>query len=238
MRSHPPSPAARCALAAGAFMVAGSLLTGCSTMPFDLDFFDGASAEPSGEAAAPSTEPSAEEAPYAVPESCADVGATELVGSLVPENTTVEEEAGEVSGADEARQLSCVWSGGQAADPSGAAEEEPGDEAAVTRVESIALVFTINVDPSDRAEVVQAAGGEEEMNWEVDVDVDVDTYRTDDTDTLGGELKSVSTVDGSNRQLHLSLPGEFHVSVIAVSSDATQEDMERILVQAVEQARR
>ncbi|GAA3761888.1 hypothetical protein HDA32_005761 [Spinactinospora alkalitolerans] len=213
MRLVPSSPVSWSVAAVGVAVAAGALFVGCDVLP------DDAAEGPAAGEATPLPEPSAEEAPFAVPASCADIGAAELVGDLAPEGAALEEEAGGVEDVPDSEQLSCTWVGGT----------EPGGE-------SVALVFTVNADPGDRAAVVRPAGAQEEMDWEVDVDVNVDTYRTDRTDELGGELKLVSTVEGSNRHLHLSLPGDLHVSVFTVSSEATKEEMEQVVLAAAQEA--
>ncbi|TDQ50734.1 hypothetical protein [Actinorugispora endophytica] len=219
MRLVPSSPLSWFAATAGAVLAAGVLFVGCGALPLD-----GASEGPADAEASPTPAPSPtpEAARFALPASCAEVGADELVGGLAPEGAAVAEEAGEIEGVTDAARLSCAWH----------------DSAAAGAGASFALVFTVNADPSDKAPVVRMPGGQEEMNWEVDVDVDVDTYRTDQADELGGELKSVTTVEGSSRQLHLSLPGDFHVSAVAMFSDASREDMEHVLVSAALRTRR
>ncbi|RNL82169.1 hypothetical protein [Halostreptopolyspora alba] len=160
-----------------------------------------------------------EEEQLALPDSCADVGAQEVAGGLAPQGATLSEDAGEIDGAPDAAQLSCVWSG------SGGSGSQ-----------SFALVFTENADPSARLDVAQASG-EEEMNWEVDIDVNVENYRTAQADALGGDLDYVATVEGSTKSLHLSLPDDFHVSAIAVSSDTERAELEDVVLQAAERLR-
>ncbi|MDA8371166.1 MAG: hypothetical protein M0026_15050 [Nocardiopsaceae bacterium] len=218
MRFVSSSPALRGAAAAGAAFAAGVLLAGCSELPFDTDDLDIDGLPTEGASASP--DPSADAAAFALPESCADIGAAEVVGDLAPEGAVLDEEAGEVEDVPDAEQVSCFWYDSTAQEPGG---------------ESFALVFTVNTDPSDNAEVVRVPGEQEEMNWEVDVDVDVDSYHTDAADELGGELKYVSTVEGSSKHLYLSLPGEFHVSATAMSSDAAKEDLEKVVLAAAQQ---
>ncbi|MBB4934538.1 hypothetical protein F4561_005358 [Lipingzhangella halophila] len=154
----------------------------------------------------------------AMPDSCAGVGAEQLASGLAPQGATVVEDSGGIDGAPDAEQLSCVWS-------------ESGGSG-----QSFALVFTENADPSARLDVAQQPDGEE-MNWEVDIDVNVDNYRTAQADSLGGELDYVATVEGSTKSLHLSMPDDFYVSAIAVSSDAGKKDLEDVVFQAAEQAK-
>ncbi|MFC7330429.1 hypothetical protein [Marinactinospora rubrisoli] len=203
----------------GTLAVTAVVLVSCGVLPVgDLPEL------PGGEdtAASPSPEPTAEQAGFALPASCAEIGAQELAGNLVPAGAVVEEEITEVEGHPGAEQVSCVWQAAGGTDP---------------RAESLALVFTVNVDPTGRTQVVRLPGAQEEMNWEVDVDVDVDNYRSAEADALGGELEYVSTVEGFSRNLYLSLPGEFHVSVTAMYSEATREEMERVVIAAAERTR-
>lgn len=217
MRLASPTPASRLAAASGAAAAAAVLLAGCDMLPLD-----DAAGEPDVEEATPSPEAAeAEEGRFALPTSCEEVGAMELVGDLAPEGTVVEEQSEEIEEVSGAEQLSCAWYDSASADPG---------------AESFVLVFTVNVDPGDRTQVVRVPGPQEEMNWEVDVDVDVDSYWTPESDELNGELEYVSTVDGSSRQLYLSLPGEFHVSAVAMFSEVTREEMERIVLEAAERA--
>lgn len=226
MRLVPSTPASWFAATAGVVLTAGALLIGCTMLPLDSETGGLAEADPT-----PTPAPTAEETLFTVPQSCADAGAAELVGDLAPAGAVVQEdsareEAGPEDGVEEdaadAEQLACAWSAPGTTEPDS---------------ESLTLVFAVNLDPSDRAAVVRLPGELEEMNWEVDVDVDVDSYHTPEADQLGGELKSVATADGSSRHLSLSLPGDFHILVIAMFSDASQEEMERVLITAAERAR-
>ncbi|WP_046470093.1 hypothetical protein [Allosalinactinospora lopnorensis] len=241
-----PSASRRTA-AVGAALACGVLLAGCDSESVDEDSFsldewfsfdewfstdewfsfgdgeDGENTEEEAEGEETEEEEAEEEAEgdlFALPDSCAGIGAEEVAGGLAPAGTVVAEDIGEVEDTPDAEQVSCVWSGAGAGQGGG---------------ESFALVFTVNADPSARLEVAQVPG-EEEMNWEVDVDVDVDNYRTPQADALGGELDYVATVEGSTQSLHLSLPDNFYVSAIAVSSEASQEDLEQVVLQAAERA--
>jgi len=71
----------------------------------------------------------------------------------------------------------------------------------------------------------------------VDIDVDVHTYHTDDTDELGGDLEYVGAVDGSSTQLYLELPDEFYVTAVVTNADVEREELERVVLQAAENAR-
>ncbi|WP_114399915.1 hypothetical protein [Marinitenerispora sediminis] len=218
MRIDPSSRLFWFVTGAGTLAVTGVVLASCGVLPVgDLPELPGADEEA---APSPSPEPTTEQASFVLPASCAEIGAEELAGELVPAGAVVDEQAAEVEGHPDAEQLSCVWHAGTD-----------------VRAESFSLVFTLNVDPTGRAQVVRLPGAQEEMNWEVDVDVDVDSYRSAEADALGGELEYVSTVEGSSRNLYLSLPGEFHVSVTAMYSEATREEMERVVIAAAERAR-
>ncbi|MFC3996700.1 hypothetical protein ACFOVU_12295 [Nocardiopsis sediminis] len=234
-----PSPALRRALlASGAALATGALLSGCDSVPFDLgdDFSDLELPDFASPSPSPS-EGAGEEAaaPFTLPASCAEAGAAEIVGGLAPAGAQVDEQAGQVEDAEDAEQVACVWTTGGAG--TGTGTGAPGEDGAGQAAETIALVFTVNTDPSDSAQVVQVQGAEAEANWEVDVDVNSDTYRTAATDSLEGEFEYLSTVEGSTRHLYLSLPGEFHITASAVHSEVTQEQLEEIVVQAAEQAR-
>ncbi|MFD6100313.1 hypothetical protein ACFVWN_29310 [Nocardiopsis flavescens] len=229
MRLIPSSPLSCLGTAAVAAVIGGFVLVGCDVVEFDefdTDFtlFSGSGeASPSPEASAdpsPGEEEEAEEetARYALPESCAEAGAAEVVGDLAP-GTVLAEERGEVEGFADAEQLTCSFSDGTAG------------------ASAVTLVFTLNVDPSLSPDVVTVPGAEEEMNWEVDIDVDVDTYHTDEADSLGGDLEYVGTVDGSTRHLYLSLPGDLYVTVIAHGEEVPREDLERVVMLAAERVR-
>ncbi|ASU81937.1 hypothetical protein CDO52_03325 [Nocardiopsis gilva YIM 90087] len=236
MRLVPSSPLSCSVVALGAVVVGGAVLVGCDVIPTDGELWEGLGAEASP---SPSPSASAQQAgpAFALPGSCEDIGAAELVGDLAPRGSTADETAGEVEGASDAEEVACSWSGGAASDPSGdsGAAEDGADAAGAP---SIILTFTVNTDPSNRAQIIQVPGGQEEMNWEVDVPVDTETYRTDKTVELGGELKYISTVEGSAKHLYLSLPGDFHVSASAMFSDATKEDLEKLVLAAAEKAER
>ncbi|WP_028649187.1 hypothetical protein [Nocardiopsis sp. CNT312] len=186
---------------------------------WDIDWFGGGDeldldlgiALPS---AVPEEEPS--DAPdYTLPESCAAAGVAGAVGDLAP-GTALTEERGAVEGVDGAEQLVCSYGDGNG---------EPG-------APTLTVVFTHGADPSVNPDVVEVPGAEEEMNWEVDVDVDVDTYHTEESDHLGGDLEYVGTVDGSSRHLYLSLPGELYVTVIVVNDEVERADLERVVLEA------
>lgn len=230
MRLIPSSPLSCLGTAAVAAVIGGFVLVGCDVVEFDefdTDFslFSGdEEASPSPEASA-SPSPEDEEEPgedarYALPESCAEAGAAEVVGDLAP-GTVLAEERGEVDGFADAEQLTCSFSDGTGT---------PG-------APTFTLVFTLNVDPSLSPDVVAVPGAEEEMNWEVDIDVDVDTYHTDEADSLGGDLEYVGTVDGSTRHLYLSLPGDLYVTAIAYGEEVPREDLERVVMLAAERVR-
>ncbi|MDE3725106.1 MULTISPECIES: hypothetical protein [Nocardiopsis] len=231
MRLIPSSPLSCLGTAVVAVVIGGFALVGCDVVDldeFDTDFslFSGdEEASPSpGASASPS--PGEEEgepedtAEYALPESCAEAGAAEVVGDLAP-GTVLAEDRREVDGFADAEQLTCSFSEGTGA---------PG-------APTFTLVFTLNVDPSLSPDVVAVPGAEEEMNWEVDIDVDVDTYHTDEADSLGGDLEYVGTVDGSTRHLYLSLPGELYVTAIAYGEDVPREELERVVLLAAERVR-
>ncbi|CAM3946969.1 hypothetical protein GCM10009799_21470 [Nocardiopsis rhodophaea] len=236
MRLVPSSPVSCSVVALGAVVVGGAVLVGCDVIPTDGNLWEGLGAEASP---SPSPSASAQQAgpAFSLPESCEGIGAAELVGDLVPRGSTADETVGEVEGASGAEEVACSWSGGEAGDPGSApGGVEDGADAAGTP--SIILTFTVDTDPSNRAQIIPVPGGQEEMNWEVDVPVDTETYRTDTTVELGGELKYISTAEGSAKHLYLSLPGDFHVSASAMFSDATKEDLERVVLAAAEKARR
>ena len=232
MRLIPSSPLSCLGTAAVVAVIGGFVLVGCDVVEFDEFDTDFTLFSGDGEAS-PSPEASAEPSPgsgegqeqeetaqYALPESCEQAGAAEVVGDLAP-GTVLAEERGEVEGFADAEQLTCSFSDGTGA--SGGA--------------AFTLVFTLNVDPSLSPDVVVVPGAEEEMNWEVDIDVDVDTYHTDESDDLGGDLEYVGTVDGSTRHLYLSLPGELYVTAIASGGEVPREDLERVVMLAAERVR-
>ncbi|GAA1447437.1 hypothetical protein [Nocardiopsis tropica] len=233
MRLIPSSPLSCLGTAAVAVVVGGFVLVGCDvvdTDEFDMDFsFFSADGEESPDED-PSAEPGAEEgeeeeteqeaSSYGLPDSCAAAGAAEVVGDLAP-GPVLAEDAGPVEGIDGAEQVVCSFS----------------DGSGTTGAPSLTLVFTAGADPSANPDVVQVPGAEEEMNWEVDIDVDVDTYHTDESDSLGGDLEYVGTVDGSSRNLYLSLPGDLYVTVISYGEEVPREDLERIVMQAAERVR-
>ncbi|GAB2517938.1 hypothetical protein [Nocardiopsis aegyptia] len=226
MRLIPSKPLSCLGTAVVAVVVGGVVLVGCDVVDLD-EVGDFGSLEdidmelPEGGVIA-SGDPSPEEeaSAYGLPESCAAAGAAEVVGDLAP-GPVLAEESGAVEGIDDAEQLTCSFSDGST---------EPGTPV-------FTLVFTSNADPSANPDVVRVPGAEAEMNWEVDVDVDVDTYHNDETDALGGDLEYVGTVDGSSRQLFLSLPGDFYVAAIAFGEDVAREDLERVVMTAAEQVR-
>ncbi|MFE3460825.1 hypothetical protein ACFXKD_25060 [Nocardiopsis aegyptia] len=226
MRLIPSKPLSCLGTAVVAVVVGGVVLVGCDVVDLD-EVGDFGSLEdidmelPEGGVIA-SGDPSPEEeaSAYGLPESCAAAGAAEVVGDLAP-GPVLAEESGAVEGIDDAEQLTCSFSDGST---------EPGTPV-------FTLVFTSNADPSANPDVVRVPGAEAEMNWEVDVDVDVDTYQNDETDALGGDLEYVGTVDGSSRQLFLSLPGDFYVAAIAFGEDVAREDLERVVMTAAEQVR-
>lgn len=231
--------ASRRTTAAGAALAATVLLTACGAestgedssaseewewsewFSFGDEEDEGSDTENSEDAADKDDSENKDTAQFALPDSCADIGAGEVAGDLTPAGTSVAEDTEEIDGASGAQQMSCVWSGSGSDQDSG---------------ESFAITFTVNADPSARLEVAQVPG-EKEMNWEVDVDVNVDNYRTSQADSLGGELDYVTTVEGSTQSLHLALPEDFYVSAVAVSSEAAQEDLEKVVFQAAERAK-
>lgn len=156
-----------------------------------------------------------EAAAYGFPESCADAGAAESAGDLVPLGVTVQEDFGEFEQYADARYLVCAWDGPE---------------------EAFTLIYTENADPSG---LVNLAGetGEQEMNWEVDVDIDVENYRSTEADELGGDLDYSSTTDGSTKIMHLSLPNNFWVAGVSVNQDVEQQDLERVVYDAAERLR-
>ena len=218
MRLIPSTPAGCLAATAGIVVVGGLVYFGYQYLTGDDHF-----TLPVTALTSPAPTPTPPDTAFALPDSCAEAGATELVGDLAPQAAAPVEATEEINDAD-ARQLTCTWSEGT--DPDS---------------ESITLVFAVNVDPSDRLTVIrpEQAGQppQQEMGWEVDVDVNTDTYQTTQTDELGGELKYLVTVDGSLRQLSLQLPGDTHISVIASSSDISQQEMEQILFTAAQNLR-
>ncbi|MEE2039050.1 hypothetical protein Q8791_17690 [Nocardiopsis sp. CT-R113] len=233
MRLIPSSPLSCLGTAVVAVVVGGFVLVGCDvvdTDEFDMDFSffsgDGEESPDEDPSAGPSPgegeeeEADQEASSYGLPESCEAAGAAEVVGDLAP-GPVLAEDVGPVEGIDDAEQVVCSFSDG-----SGTAGSP-----------SLTLVFTANADPSTNPDVVQVPGAEEEMNWEVDIDVDVDSYHTDESDSLGGDLEYVGTVDGSSRNLYLSLPGDLYVTVIAYGEEVPREDLERIVMQAAERVR-
>lgn len=218
----------------GAAVAAVVLVSGCEGSEFDLEFdTDFLSGEESPD---PSESPSPEDGEdgedgededgqdeeqasgYTLPESCEAADVSGAAGDLAP-GTDVTEESGEIEDIDGAEQISCTLSGGEA----GSA--------------TLTVVFTEGTDPSANPEVIQVPGAEEEMNWDVDIDVDVDTYHTDETDDLGGDLEYVGAVDGSTTQLYLELPDEFYVTAVVTNADVDREELERVVLQAAENAR-
>lgn len=232
MRLIPSKPLSCLGTAVVAVVVGGVVLVGCDVVELDElgDFSDfggvddidmnlpGGGADP--DASASPEDEEGEASAYGVPASCDAAGAATAVGDLAP-GPALTESLTEVEGIEGAEQLMCSYSDGST---------EPGTP-------TFTLVYTVNVDPSANPDVVQVPGAEAEMNWEVDVDVDVDTYHNDDTDELGGDLEYVGTVDGSSRQLFLSLPGDFHVAAIAFGEDVAREDLERVVMTAAESVR-
>ncbi|RKS06368.1 hypothetical protein DFP74_1996 [Nocardiopsis sp. Huas11] len=227
MRLIPSKPLSCLGTAVAAVVIGGFVLVGCDVV--DLDEFDGVDLGlPTGQdEESPDADPSAAPSPeeeaagaYGLPASCEAAGAAEVVGDLAP-GPVLTEDSGAVEGIDDAEQLTCSFSDGSTG---------PGTPV-------FTLVFTSNADPSANPDVVQVPGAEAEMNWEVDVDVDVDTYQNEDTDELGGDLEYVGTVDGSSRQLFLSLPGDFYVAAIAFGEDVAREDLERVVMTAAERVR-
>lgn len=210
MRLIPSTPAGCLAAAVGVVVVGGLGYVGYQY------FSDDEFTLPVTALTSPAPTPSPVDATFTLPGTCVEAHAPELVGDLAPPGATLVENVETIDEAD-ARQLSCTWS---------------------TDSQSLTLVFAVNVDPSDRVSVVSLNDAEQqtrEMGWEVDVDVTTDSYQNTHTDELGGELKTLTTVDGSLQQLSLQLPGDVHVSLIASSMDISQEDMERILITAAQQ---
>jgi hypothetical protein len=223
MRLFPSKPLPSVGAALTAAAIGGVVLTGCESSYFDDLSLPTAGEESPGADASASPSPGAEEeaaSAYGLPESCEAAGAADVVGDLAP-GSVLTEESGAVEGIDDAEQLTCSFGDGST---------EPG-------APTFTLVFTSNADPSANPDVVRVPGAEAEMNWEVDVDVDVDTYHNEGTDELGGDLEYVGTVDGSSRQLFLSLPGDFYVAAIAFGEDVAREDLERVVMAAAEQVR-
>ncbi|WP_017577480.1 hypothetical protein [Nocardiopsis kunsanensis] len=213
----------------GAAVAAAVLLSGCEggDFEFDTDFLSGE------ESPGPSESPSPEDGEnsegedgqdqeqasgYALPQSCEAADVAGAAGDLAP-GTELREESGEIEDIDGAEQVSCILSSGEA----GAA--------------TLTVVFTEGTDPSANPEVIQVPGAEEEMNWDVDIDVDVDTYHTEDTDDLGGDLEYVGAVDGSSTQLYLELPEEFYVTAVVTNADVEREELERVVLRAAENVR-
>lgn len=231
MRLIPSTPLSCLGTAVAAAVVGGFVLVGFGVIDLDefdafdmdLSFGDGEEApeQEAGASPGPEEEQQEQAAPeYGLPESCAAAGAAEVVGDLAP-GTVLTEEAGEVEGVDGAEQVVCSFSDGSTA---------PGTP-------SFTLVFTLNADPSANPDVVRVPGEQEQMNWEVDIDVDVDTYHTEESDSLGGDLEYVGTVDGSSRHLYLSLPDELYVTAIAHGEEVPREDLERVVMLAAERIR-
>ncbi|WP_017596678.1 hypothetical protein [Nocardiopsis potens] len=226
MRRFPPTaPISRTALLAGVLAASGVLLAGCGDLSFGGDEALGDLELPDLGAVLPSASPEAEEEKAAgdLPSTCAEAGAEELAGGYIPSGASLSEDDGAPEGAGEdARQLSCVWTG-----------SGEGDGGAPV----LALVFTLNADPADAAQVIQEAGGEKEANWEVDVDVYGDTYHSAEADELDGELEYLTTAAGNTRYVILTLPGDLHVTASALNTDVAQEDLEQLAVQAAQRVR-
>lgn len=225
MRLIPPLPLAPL----GAAVTAVVLLSGCEggDFEFDTDFFSGEESPGPSESPSPEDEENGEDedgqdeeqaSGYALPQSCEAADVSGAAGPLAP-GTDLTEESGEIEDIDGAEQVSCTLSGGEAG--SG----------------TLTVVFTEGADPSANPDVIQVPSSEEEMNWDVDIDVDVDTYHTDDTDDLGGDLEYVGAVDGSSTQLYLELPDEFYVTAVVTDADVEREELERVVLQAAENAR-
>lgn len=213
----------------GAAVTAVVLLSGCEggDFEFDTDFFSGEESPGPSESPSPEDEENGEDedgqdegqaSGYALPQSCEAADVSGAAGALAP-GTDLTEESGEIEDIDGAEQISCTLSGGEAG--SG----------------TLTVVFTEGADPSANPDVIQVPNSEEEMNWDVDIDVDVDTYHTDDTDDLGGDLEYVGAVDGSSTQLYLELPDEFYVTAVVTNADVEREELERVVLQAAENAR-
>lgn len=228
MRLIPSTPLAPL----GAAVAAVVLLSGCEGSDLDLDFdTDFFSSEESPD---PSESPSPEDdeeggededgeddeqaSGYTLPQSCEAADVTGAAGALAP-GTDLSEESGEIDDIDGAAQVACSLSGGEAG--SG----------------TLTVVFTEGADPSANPDVIQVPGDEEEMNWDVDIDVDVDSYHTDESDDLGGDLEYVGAVDGSSTHLYLELPDEFYVTAIVTGADVDRDELERVVLQAAENAR-
>lgn len=207
------SPLTRAASAAGALTAAGVLLAGCSgSVDFggevgELELPDLGEVVPS---ASPSADAEGADMP-ALPASCAEAGAADLVGGRVPAGAQLEEETGAVEGVEDSERLGCVWSG---------------------QGESVAVVYAVNVDTTDLAQMVQVSTGQKEANWEVDVDVYGDTYHSEDADAVGGELEYMATAGDTTRYVFLTLPGDVHVAAAATGGDLEQQDLEQIALQA------
>ncbi|MFI6579381.1 hypothetical protein ACIBFB_26660 [Nocardiopsis sp. NPDC050513] len=229
MRLIPSTPLSCLGTAVVTVVVGGAVLVGFGVIDLDLDLsLSGGDVENPLDwmaDAVPSAEPSdgaegQDASGYALPASCAAAGVAEAVGDLAP-GPVLTEEVGAVEGIDGAEQVVCSYSDGGTG---------PGGTV-------LTVVFTLGADPSANPDVVQVPGAEERMNWEVDVDVDVDTYHTDESDSLGGDLEYVGTVDGSSRHLYLALPGELHVTAISTNGEVPREDLERVVMAAAERIR-
>src|SRR5690606_491164 len=234
MRFPPIAPTSRTALLAGVLAASGVLLAGCGDLSFDGDEAFGDLELPDLGSIVPSASPEAEEEKAAgeLPSSCAEAGAEELAGGYVPSGASLSEDDQAPEGAgDDARQLSCVWTG-----------SAEGDGGAPV----LALVVPPNADPAAAAQGIQQAraaqvsqegGGEKEANGEVDVDVYGDTYHSADADELDGELEYLTTAAGSARYVILTLPGDLHVTASTLHTDVAQEDLEQLAVQAAQRIR-
>ncbi|SIO86011.1 hypothetical protein [Nocardiopsis sp. JB363] len=228
MRLIPSTPLSCLGTAVAAVVIGGFVLVGCDVVDLDLDMnlSSGDGTDSPDEEASASPSPGDEESEeqdasaYGLPESCETAGTAQIVGDLAP-GTVLTEESGEIDGIDDSEQLSCTYSDGST---------EPGTP-------SFTLLFTSGADPSANPDVVEVPGAEAEMNWEVDVDVDVDTYHTEESDDLGGDLEYVGTVDGASRHLYLELPGDFYVTAIAYHDEVERGDLERVVLQAAGQIR-
>lgn len=213
MRVLPIPRPTRAAAAAGGIAAVGVLLAGCSGA--DVGEGVGDLELPDLGAMIPSASPSegaegAEDAP-ALPASCAEAGAAEVVGDSVPAGAQMEEESGAIEGADGAERLGCVWSGQDA---------------------SVAVVYALNADTADLTQVLQESAGGPEANWEVDVDVYGDTYHSEGADAVGGELEYLATAGDTTRYVLLTLPGDVRVAAAANGGGLEQEDLERIALEA------
>ncbi|WP_017623039.1 hypothetical protein [Nocardiopsis chromatogenes] len=210
MRVPPIPRPTRAAAAAGGLAAVGVLLAGCSGA--DVGEGVGDLELPDLGAMVPSASPSEEaEAATALPASCAEAGAAEVVGGSVPQGAQLQEESGAIEGADGAERLGCVWSGEGA---------------------SVAVVYALNADTADLTQVLQESGGGPEANWEVDVDVYGDTYHSEDADAVGGELEYLATAGDTTRYVLLTLPGDVRVAAAATGGGLEQEDLERIALEA------